>query len=258
MLSRSSSSNSVPAPGNWYSARDYDGNYGRPFNSGSRSFGANLDSRGSMDAQRSFERRAPSLGSTSSPTQLAPVQIVALSNNPPRESISRPRHMMPALPRLIDRWPLPAPYRAEVESGLSYAEQNKALGQLKKEIYNPNTKRITTKVNLYYRDIPVNTKDLDNEAEGKRCTICLEEFERGQEVMITPCKHMFHEECILPWIKSSGQCPVCRFSLGQKTTQSALPLNRNTITSYVPGPGLSHEEIVSILRALGGPSLYWG
>ncbi|KAF8140532.1 hypothetical protein EV363DRAFT_1151608 [Boletus edulis] len=51
------------------------------------------------------------------------------------------------------------------------------------------------------------------------CAVCKESFKLDAEdpdelVIITlPCKHPFHESCILPWLKSSGTCPVCRFAL---------------------------------------------
>lgn len=102
-------------------------------------------------------------------------------------------------------------------SKLTPEAQERALKKLKKEIYNPMTKRMTRRLSLYYRD---NAKYLMNESkerdfsddDEKRCAICLEDFETRQEVMVTPCNHMFHEDCIVPWVKSNGQCPVCRYS----------------------------------------------
>lgn len=34
-----------------------------------------------------------------------------------------------------------------------------------------------------------------------------------QEALTLPCKHSFHEECIVPWVRVKGTCPVCRFEL---------------------------------------------
>ncbi|EIN13896.1 hypothetical protein PUNSTDRAFT_58218, partial [Punctularia strigosozonata HHB-11173 SS5] len=53
----------------------------------------------------------------------------------------------------------------------------------------------------------------------KDCAVCKDPFKLGTEdpdeqVVITlPCKHPFHEPCILPWLKSSGTCPTCRYEL---------------------------------------------
>lgn len=103
----------------------------------------------------------------------------------------------------------------------------------------------------------MNPKDLDREEDAKRCAICLEDFERGQEVMITPCKHMFHEECIVPWAKSSGQCPVCRAVFGPKTRNSSLNSNISNNNPNMAAAGLSTHELVSIIRALGD-GFQWG
>jgi len=45
------------------------------------------------------------------------------------------------------------------------------------------------------------------------CAVCKDSFEVTQDTIALPCSHSFHDECILPWIKSSGTCPVCRFEL---------------------------------------------
>jgi len=45
------------------------------------------------------------------------------------------------------------------------------------------------------------------------CAVCKDGFEVTQDTIALPCTHSFHDECILPWIKSSGTCPVCRFEL---------------------------------------------
>lgn len=278
MLSRSNSSRNYFAltpVENWRPSRDYgaytpnsnESNFGQRL-SGSRSFRSNQDSGGTMEAQRSFGRRTSSFGSDSihhqtlnsipAPQRSSSVQIIILDNDPPRESNPWPRQPSRdvAPPRPIDPWYVP--FRRTEEQyprSSSRIEQNKALENLRKQIYNPNSKRITTRINLYYRDTPVNPKEIDNEEDGKRCAICLEDFERGQEVMITPCKHMFHEECIVPWAKSNAQCPVCRFVFGPKTRESATPFNRgnsnNNNTENVAGSGLSTEEFFSIIRALG-------
>jgi len=51
------------------------------------------------------------------------------------------------------------------------------------------------------------------------CAVCKDQFKLGtddpdEQIVVTlPCKHPFHEGCIVPWIKSSGTCPVCRYAL---------------------------------------------
>ena len=66
-----------------------------------------------------------------------------------------------------------------------------------------------------YKDI---TQDDLNNNEGipQRCTISLDEFKDDDEIIITPCKHIFKEEYIINWLKNrSNKCPICRKEIGQ-------------------------------------------
>lgn len=40
------------------------------------------------------------------------------------------------------------------------------------------------------------------------CTICLLDFEDGDEVRQLPCRHLFHICCIDPWLQKRGGCPL--------------------------------------------------
>ena len=44
------------------------------------------------------------------------------------------------------------------------------------------------------------------------CSICIEEFVPGERVRVLPrCRHVFHTECILPWLtERQGCCPMCK------------------------------------------------
>ncbi|XP_038907201.1 E3 ubiquitin-protein ligase RING1-like [Benincasa hispida] len=56
------------------------------------------------------------------------------------------------------------------------------------------------------------TEDLLN-SEMNQCAVCIDEFEKGIKVKQMPCKHVFHDYCILPWLELHNSCPVCRFEL---------------------------------------------
>jgi hypothetical protein len=52
------------------------------------------------------------------------------------------------------------------------------------------------------------------------CSICTDDFERGQDVRVLPCDHTFHPACIDPWLLNvSGTCPLCRIDLRPAATR---------------------------------------
>ena len=45
------------------------------------------------------------------------------------------------------------------------------------------------------------------------CAVCKEEFTVGEECILMPCQHHFHDNCLLPWLNERNSCPVCRYEL---------------------------------------------
>ncbi|KAK7826787.1 e3 ubiquitin-protein ligase ring1-like [Quercus suber] len=55
--------------------------------------------------------------------------------------------------------------------------------------------------------------------DNLQCSVCLDDFEMGAEAKQMPCKHKFHNGCILPWLELHSSCPVCRFQLPADETK---------------------------------------
>ncbi|XP_076950286.1 uncharacterized protein LOC143623216 [Bidens hawaiensis] len=119
-------------------------------------------------------------------------------------------------------------------------QQDVGLEKLRREIYNPGIQRVS----LYYRDYDSRAKARENE-DGKSCVICLDDFEPREMVTLTPCNHMFHEHCIVPWVKSHGQCPVCRFVIVDHSKENE---GRRTIINSELVNDPFARDLVSFIR----------
>jgi hypothetical protein len=60
---------------------------------------------------------------------------------------------------------------------------------------------------------------------SKECYICLKSFTKGKKIRILPCKHLFCEECLKPWLKTNYTCPTCKYKLKQFDDEESLDLN---------------------------------
>nr|GEX56321.1 putative RING-H2 finger protein ATL71 [Tanacetum cinerariifolium] len=139
------------------------------------------------------------------------VQNRAHTTTMPRDSLQRPRFTRQST---LASDPL-----------LTGDQQCKGLEKLRREIYKPMLRQVS----LYYRDTdsrPKSQEKQDNE-DGKRCAVCLDDFKPREMVTLTPCNHMFHDNCIIPWVKSRGQCPVCRFVISEENKECERTLASN-------------------------------
>lgn len=47
--------------------------------------------------------------------------------------------------------------------------------------------------------------------EGKgECSVCMDDVHIGDEVVLLPCNHWFHETCAGAWLSEHNTCPICR------------------------------------------------
>jgi hypothetical protein len=53
-------------------------------------------------------------------------------------------------------------------------------------------------------------KSKTEEEEVGNCIICLETFKEDHHCCTLSCGHVFHSECIWPWLIEHKTCPICR------------------------------------------------
>ena len=44
----------------------------------------------------------------------------------------------------------------------------------------------------------------------EECSICYNNYDKGDNISKLNCSHIFHNECIKKWFLNSGTCPMCR------------------------------------------------
>ncbi|CAK7338028.1 unnamed protein product [Dovyalis caffra] len=96
------------------------------------------------------------------------------------------------------------------------------------------------------------TEEMMKSEMNNQCAVCKDEFERGGEVKGMPCKHVFHEDCIMPWLKMHNSCPVCRYELPTDDPDYENRAHGAQGGGEGTGGGVERRFTISIPWAFGG------
>uniref|UniRef100_A0A3Q2UP70 RING-type E3 ubiquitin transferase n=1 Tax=Fundulus heteroclitus TaxID=8078 RepID=A0A3Q2UP70_FUNHE len=73
------------------------------------------------------------------------------------------------------------------------------------------------------KSLPTVQITAEHVASRLECPVCKEDYSVGENVRQLPCNHMFHNDCIIPWLEQHDTCPVCRKSLSGQNTATNPP-----------------------------------
>lgn len=60
------------------------------------------------------------------------------------------------------------------------------------------------------------------------CTICLEDYTLGENLVLCPCGHCYHRMCIKSWLRIKNLCPMCKMHIGcRNVINERTPLLQN-------------------------------
>lgn len=64
-----------------------------------------------------------------------------------------------------------------------------------------------------------------DELPDDSCPICLGDLSDGSDLMLLPCNHLLHTDCVFEWLEMRLQCPLCRCPLliRECVVQNVLP-----------------------------------
>ncbi|CDY48679.1 BnaC02g09910D [Brassica napus] len=83
------------------------------------------------------------------------------------------------------------------------------------------------------------------------CAVCTEVFEGETEAREMPCKHIFHEDCIVPWLSIRNSCPVCRFEIPSESNQRSSEEGDSAVGMTIwrlPGGGFAVGRFNAAMR----------
>lgn len=62
-----------------------------------------------------------------------------------------------------------------------------------------------------------------SDCRGDSCPVCQDDIVDGDEYIQMPCKHSYHKDCLLPWLKEHNTCPSCRAAVEEQPPPVSTP-----------------------------------
>jgi len=88
-----------------------------------------------------------------------------------------------------------------------------AKGRWDKFTYQSSSGFLKTKVKPEEQKLQSDKDVSESSDEEPHCSICLGEYENGEKLVMLPCKHIYHDDCISSWCDNHTRCPLCNMDL---------------------------------------------
>ncbi|XP_050441549.1 E3 ubiquitin-protein ligase RNF126-A isoform X2 [Adelges cooleyi] len=95
------------------------------------------------------------------------------------------------------------------------------------------------------QEIPTALISQDHLDSKLQCSVCWEDFKIEEKVLKLACEHMYHNDCITPWLELHGTCPICRKYLADDGLGS---INSDPLNGISLGVG---PNLAALIRARG-------
>ena len=96
-------------------------------------------------------------------------------------------------------------------NGFVSEESNKNVSSINTDAELPVCEKDTNSLN---KDLPLKIKEISKKENKivfiKRHLCCFKKNVQNDLIMITPCNHLFHPNCLRTWMKMKSTCPDCR------------------------------------------------
>ncbi|XP_068429593.1 E3 ubiquitin-protein ligase RNF128-like [Clinocottus analis] len=91
------------------------------------------------------------------------------------------------------------------------------------------------------------TGDEETASDSHMCAVCIESYKAGEVVTVLTCDHIFHKDCIEPWLLQRRTCPMCKCDI-----LKALGVEEETKESLSVEP----PPDVTVITVTGGQPMY--
>lgn len=88
------------------------------------------------------------------------------------------------------------------------------------------------------------------------CAVCKDQFVIDDEAKQLPCKHLYHPDCILPWLSQHNSCPVCRFQLPKEPINGDVKIRRRSRSRVLRLGDLTEDVDDEAMLGIGFSNLH--